>query len=328
MSGCAKVVGISVRTLERWQRVGGGEDGRHGPNTVPANKLTAQEEKRLLELLNKPEYRNKSPRQIIPMLAEQDIYIASEATAYRLLKKHKQLNHRENKRPRRHRKPKELVACGPNQVFCWDITYLKSPVSGMFYYLYMVTDIYSHRVVAAEVYDAENDQRAAELFARLLDAEGIEPGQLWLHADNGNAMKGYTLKAMMDKRGVFLSYSRPHVSDDNAFAESLFSTMKGRSNYPTGPFRSLAEAQAWVDRFVAWYNGEHRHSALNWVTPNARHTGADLALLRQRKATLERARKQHPNRWSGPVRNCDPAPPVVLNPSKARLAADAAAKAA
>lgn len=118
MSGCAKVVGISVRTLERWQRVGGGEDGRHGPNTVPANKLTAQEEKRLLELLNKPEYRNKSPRQIIPMLAEQDIYIASEATAYRLLKKHKQLNHCENKRPRRHRKPKELVACGPNQVFC------------------------------------------------------------------------------------------------------------------------------------------------------------------------------------------------------------------
>ena len=322
------MVGISVRTLERWKQDGGGEDGRHGPNTVPANKLTELEEKRLLELLNKPEYRNKSPRQIIPMAAEENIYIASEATAYRLLKKLKQLNHRENKRPRRCKKPKELVACGPNQVFCWDITYLKSPVSGMFYYLYMVSDIYSHRVVASEVYEAENDEHAAELFARLLDAEGIEPGQLSLHADNGNAMKGYTLKAMMDKRGVFLSYSRPRVSNDNAHAESLFTTMNGRSNYPSGPFQSLAEAQAWVDAFVAWYNGEHRHSALNWVTPNARHTGADVALLLQRKATLERARKQHPNRWSGEVRNCEPAPPVVLNPSKARLAAEAAAKAA
>src|SRR5690606_40994488 len=128
-------------------------------------------------------------------LAEEGTYVASEATAYRLLKKLNQLNHRENKRPRRHKKPMELVACAPNQVFCWDITYLKSPVSGIFYYLYMVTDIYSHRVVASEAYDAENAQHAAELFARLLDAEGIESGQLRVHADHANAMKGSTLKA-------------------------------------------------------------------------------------------------------------------------------------
>src|SRR5690606_20077704 len=144
-------------------------------------------------------------------LAEEGTYVASEATAYRLLKKLNQLNHRENKRPRRHKKPMELVACGPNQVFCWDITYLKSPVSGMFYYLYMVTDIYSHRVVASEVYEAESDEYAAELFSRVLADEGIEYGRLVLHSDNGAVMKGATLKATLERMGLISSYSRPRT---------------------------------------------------------------------------------------------------------------------
>lgn len=317
MSRCAEVVGISARTLQRWGcDEDGGEDRRRGPNTVPGNKLSEHEERRLLRVLTSPEYRDLSPRQVIPALAEEGTYIASEATAYRVLHKHDMQKHRTNKRPPTSKKPDELVATAPNQVLCWDITYLKRNVLGTFFYLYLVTDIYSRRIVAARVYDAEDDERATELFTEVIEREGLVPGETTLHADNGNAMKGATLKATLERLGVLTSYSRPRVSDDNPYVESLFGTMKTRVGYPKKPFATLAEAQAWVDRFVCWYNEVHRHSALNWVTPIARHTGAERALLRRREATYRQARQRHPQRWSRHIRDCSPAPAVTLNPRK------------
>jgi transposase InsO family protein len=163
-----QVVGISDRTVQRWRRErDGGEDRRRGPNTVPGNKLSEHEERHLLRVLTSPEYRDLSPRQVIPALAEQGTYIASEATAYRVLNKHDMQKHRANTRPRTSKKPDELVATGPNQVYCWDITYLKRNVLGTFFYLYLVTDIFSRRIVAARVYEAENDRHAAALFAEV-----------------------------------------------------------------------------------------------------------------------------------------------------------------
>ena len=311
------MLGLSERTVQRWrEQKDGGEDRRHGPKTAPANKLSEHEERRLLRELTSPQYRDQSPRQVIPALAEQGTYIASEATAYRLLHKHGMQKHRTNTRPPKSKKPDELTATGPNQVYCWDITYLKRNVIGTFYYLYLVTDIFSRRIVAAQVYEAENDEYAAALFVDVQQREALEPGQVTLHSDNGSPMKGATLKATLERLGVIASYSRPSVSDDNPYVESLFGTMKTRVGYPNKPFETLDQAQAWVDSFVRWYNEEHRHSALNWVTPMARHTGEERQLLRRREQTYRRARQRNPNRWSRDIRNCSPAPAVTLNPNK------------
>jgi putative transposase len=201
-------------------------------------------------------------------------------------------------------------------VFCWDITYLKRSVLGAFFYLYLVTDIFSRRIVAARVYEAENDEHAAELFVAVHEQEQLVPGEANLHSDNESAMKGATLKATLERLGVAMSFSRPRVSDDNPYVESLFGTMKTRVGYPKKPFEALEEAQAWVDRFVRWYNEEHRHSALNWVTPMARHTGKEHELLRRRGQTYRRARRRNPQRLSRQIRDCSPAPAVTLNPKK------------
>lgn len=315
MSRCCEVVGLSVRTVQRWRREDdAGEDRRRGPNTVPGNKLTEHEEKQLLALLTSPAYRDLSPRQVIPALAERGTYIASEATAYRLLHMRGMQRHRGATRPPTKKRPAQLVATGPNQVYCWDITYMKKSVLGTFYFLYLVTDIFSRRIVAARVYEAESDEHASALFKEVVAREGLAHGKTALHSDNGPTMKGATLKATLERLGVLASYSRPGVSDDNPYVESLFGTMKSRVGYPKKPFATLAEAQAWVDRFVGWYNHEHRHSALNWVTPSARHSGQDLELLRRRHATYARARKRKPQRWSRGIRDCSPAPAVMLNP--------------
>jgi transposase InsO family protein len=280
--------------------------------------LSEHEERRLLAALTAPEHRDSSPRQVIPALAERGTYIASEATAYRVLRRHDLQHHRGAKKPARHRKPEELVATLPNQVWCWDITYLRTEVLGRYYYLYLVTDIFSRRVVAARVYEAEADELAAQLFKGALLREGIPPGQVVLHSDNGSAMKGATLKATLEKMGVLTSYSRPRVSDDNPYVESLFGTLKTRVGYPKRPFQSLSEAQAWVDRFVAWYNEEHRHSALNWVTPMARHRGEDGRQLALRRRTYLLAQKRHPARFPNGIRNCEPVGEVTLNPGRKR----------
>lgn len=317
LSRCAKVIGLSERTLERWRlEEDGGDDKRCGPHTVPGNKLSEHEERQLLRVLTSPEHRDLSPKQVIPALAEQGKYIASEATAYRVLHKHKLQKHRENTKARTSTRPAEQTASVPNQVYCWDITYLKAHPVGAFYYLYLVTDIFSRRIVAARVYLAENDENATELFTEVQRRERLLPGQTVLHSDNGSAMKGATLKATLERLGVLASYSRPRVSDDNPYVESLFGTMKTRVGYPKKAFVSLEDAQAWVDSFVRWYNEEHRHSALNWVTPNDRHSGNDAALLRRREETYRRAQKRHPERWSRGIRDCSPAPAVTLNPAR------------
>src|SRR5690606_37543967 len=137
-----------------------------------------------------------------------------------------------------------------------------------------------------------------------------------LHSDNGSAMKGATLKATLERLGVLASYSRPGVSDDNPFVESLFGTMKTRVGYPKKPFDTLEQAQAWVDAFVRWYNEVHRHSALDWVTSMARNSGVERELLRRREEAYRRARQLHPQRWSRDIRNCSPAPAVTLNPNR------------
>ena len=311
-----EVLDISPRTVERWKAAHGGEDGRMGPKREPANKLTQMERKRLLKVVNSPEYRDLSPKQIVPKLADEGKYLASESTVYRVLREKGQMAHRERSRPAVHSHPKEHAANGPNQVWSWDITYLPSAVRGMFFYLYMIEDVWSRKIVGWEVHIEESMELSSRLISRICDEMGIDEGQLTLHSDNGGPMKGATMLTTLQKLGVIPSFSRPHVSDDNPYSEALFRTLKYRPEYPGKPFETPESSHDWVAGFVDWYNTEHLHSGINFITPDDRHFGREEKILNRRKKIYEKARRKNPERWSGKTRNWNPVEIVVLNPEK------------
>lgn len=312
----AAVVGISDRAIARWRAEAGGDDRRQGPNTTPQHQLTASERARVLETANSAEFRNLSPRQIVPRLADRNEYIASESTFYRILRDEGLLAHRQHARPARRHRPKEHVARGPNEVWSWDITYLRSPVRGTFFYLYLIVDIWSRKIVGWSLRHEESSAYARDLIQQAIEREGADPKKLALHSDNGGPMKGSTLLATLQRLGVVASFSRPGVSDDNPFSEALFRTMKYRPGFPRKPFDSFEAALLWVEGFVRWYNDEHLHSAICYVTPSVRHARKDRPLLANRHAVYTEARSRTPRRWSGDTRNWSPVGAVYLNPVK------------
>lgn len=317
LSAACKTVGLSSRAIQRWKReADGGEDRRQGPRTKPGNSLSRRERERVVEIMNSPAFRDQPPKQIVPQLADQGVYVASESTMYRILREEKLNTHRSASKPRRHTRPREHVAVAPNQVWTWDITYLKGPVVGTFFYLYLIVDIFSRKIVGYSVHESESSEHAARLVEAACRREGIGKDTLVIHQDNGAPMKGATLKATLEKLAVLASYSRPHVSDDNPFSEALFRTLKYRPEYPTTPFGSLEAAMAWVERFVHWYNTAHRHSAISFVTPDQRHEGLDVELLSHRHEVYQKARAKHPERWSGRTRNWQRTEAVYLNPQE------------
>ncbi len=315
LSPACRELGLDTRTVQRWRCQGGGDDMRNGPKTTPSNKLCASERGELLRVANSLEYRDLSPKQIVPRLADEKKYIASESTFYRVLREEKQMAHRGRAKAPRSKPPAEHCATGPRQVWSWDITYLRSPVVGMFFYLYLFVDIWSRKIVAQRVYASECTDLAAELLQQGLCDEGTNGVGMVSHSDNGSPMKGATLKATMERLGVIASYSRPGVSDDNPYSESLFRTLKYRPNYPSKPFESIEAAQAWVDGFVDWYNNEHLHSGIGFTTPVSRHDGDADEILRHRREVYEAARRKRPERWSrGAIRAWDSPGVVTLNP--------------
>ena len=309
-----ETLGISARTVQRWQTQGGGEDRRYGPKHAPANKLSDAEKRQILAVANSPEYRDQSPKQIVPKLADRGIYLASEASFYRTLHEQQLINHRERSKPASAHRPSEHVATGPWQVASWDITYLKTLVAGRFWYVYLVVDVWSRKILGWEVHETECKELSAELIQAIAADADIDLAGWVLHADNGGPMKGSTMVATLQRLGVIASFSRPHVSDDNPFSEALFRTLKYRPGYPAGGFATLDEARAWVEGFVRWYNTEHLHSGIRYTTPDDRHSGRDVEILANRRRVYEQARRRNPSRWSRQTRNWDRVDVVVLNP--------------
>jgi len=310
-----EIAGICTNTYRRWkQQPDGGEDSRQGPKTAPANQLTEEERKEVLDTLNSKEYRNSSPKQVVPSLADEGIYLASESTMYRILRATGLATHRAASKPPRHSKPREHVATGPKQVLSWDITYLKGPIRGTFFYLYLFIDVWSRKIMGWAVHDRESSEYAAELVRDIYEAAQLPTDTVVLHMDRGSPMKGSTLCATLERLGVLASYSRPHVCDDNPYSESLFRTLKYRPEFPTKPFESLDAARAWVEGFVAWYNNEHLHSSIGYVTPNQRHEGKAEEILANRRRVYEAAQQKHPERWSSNTRSWDSPDVVFLNP--------------
>ena len=314
LCACCQLVELGVRTIQRWRACEGGEDMRMGPKTEPKNKLSTRCRAWVLSVMNQPEFRNLPPSQIVPLLADSGKYVASESTMYRVLREEGQNTNRGRKRtPRKVSKPAEQIAAAPREVFSWDITYLRSPIRGEHYYLYMMLDVWSRKIVGHVVHEAENSELAAEFVEEVYRREG-EPPTLVLHQDNGSPMKGSTLVAKLDALCIQKSYSRPRVSNDNPYSESAFGTMKTRPDYPSRPFPSLDAASAWVDAFVAWYNDCHRHSSIGFVTPSQRHDGKSAQILRARRKLYESARRRRPERWSGKIRAWTEPSYVFLNP--------------
>jgi putative transposase len=312
-------IGLNVRTYERWfdaeKKVR--EDARKLREFTPANKLSPAEEDEIVAIVNSAEFADKSPHQIVPILADKGQYIASESTFYRILRARELLTHRHATKPAtKVEKPKELVAEQPNQIWSWDITYLATTILGQFFYLYLFIDIFSRKIVGWQIFTEESSEHASALMLDICRRENISPNQLTLHSDNGSPMKGATMLATLQQLGIALSRSRPSVSNDNAYSESCFKTLKYRPDYPSKPFDSLAEARTWVEQFVTWYNTEHRHSAIRFVTPEQRHRGEDVAILEKRKIVYQTAKLLKPFRWSGDTRNWDWIPKVSLNPDK------------
>ena len=316
----AAFIGLSEKSLKRWRTAEGTVTEDQRPLAEPSvqpHRLTDAEEAAILAVCNQAEYQSLPPSQIVPLLADRGIYLGSESTFYRVLKRHKQQNHRGRMQPaRKMASPTSFTATGPNQVWTWDISYCPSLVRGQHWYLYLIMDIYSRKIVAWEVHEEESGGLARQLVERALLREQCGQNPPVLHSDNGAPMTSYVLKARLAELGMLMSYSRPRVSNDNPFSESLFRTLKYCPEWPKKGFSSLTAVREWMLAFEQGYNEQHLHSGINFVTPTDRHSGDDHALLAQRTQVYEKARRQHPRRWSGNIRNWSVTGPVSLNPCK------------
>jgi putative transposase len=316
-SAC-ELMGICCRSYQRWNQGKELSEDRRISNEAPVhNKLSQGVREEILNVINKPEYSTLTPYQIVPTLLDLGEYLASESSFYRIMREFNQLKHRGKGVAGKRKKPQPLKATKANEVYSWDITYLMSPIKGQYYYLYLFMDIYSRKIVGWQVYDCESSSYAADLVEYIAICENIDKNQLVIHSDNGSPMKGATLRAKLIDLEIATSFSRPRVSNDNPYSESLFKTVKYHYTYPEKPFSSLKGAREWVETFVLWYNDDHQHSAIKFVTPNQRHDGLDQQILKNRKKVIEQAKKEHPERWNGrKTRNLTPNTVVYLNPYK------------
>ena len=301
-----KIIHVSPRTIQRYRKkIELKADGRiaGGATKVPANKFSEQEKKEILNVINQPEFANSPPNQIVPILADRGEYIGSESTMYRILRENGQLAHRGKAKAAAKYKIEPLEILSPNRLWSWDITYLQTVIKGMFFYLYLIIDVYSRKIVGWEVYDAESADYAAKTIALAYSNEKIIDKSLILHSDNGSPMKGATMLGTLQNLGVVPSFSRPSISNDNPFSESTFKTLKYCPIYPDKPFETVALAREWTSNFVNWYNEIHKHSGIKFVSPGQRHRGEDVLILEERAKVYQEAKSKHPNRWSKKCRN-------------------------
>ncbi len=321
------LAGIDPRTFQRWRAEDGQVQADRRPEVVrprPAHALSEAERARIVALANAPRFASTPPARIVPALADEGVYLASEASFHRVLREHGQMRRRGRARPPRSAGPPSThVATAPGQVWCWDVTFLPARVQGRWFYLFLILDLFSRKIVGFEAHETDKAEHAAHLVRRTALAEGIHARAVRpvLHGDNGASVKGTTVLAMLHWLGIAPSHSRPRVSDDNAYAEALFRTAKYRPDFPNMGFADLAEARRWAADFVHWYNHEHRHSGIRYVTPAQRHAGQDHPVLASRHALYRQAREAHPRRWSGRTRDWTPTGAVTLNPERESIVA-------
>lgn len=290
---CA-ALGLSHATFYRRRLRAAGPVGR-AARTSP-RKLTDQEEQRVLETLNSERFGDQAVPEVYATMLDEGLYLCSPRTMYRILKRHDAV--RERRAQRRHpvyRKP-ELLATGPNQLWSWDITKVKGPAPWIFYHLYVMIDVYSRYVVGWVLSEYETGEQAEALIETCYQRQGIGPDQLTVHSDRGKSMRAKGVLDLLTELKVQRSYSRPHVSDDNPYSEAQFKTLKYHSTYPAR-FGSPEDGRTYFGGLLGWYNTEHRHSGIAFMTPEDVHLGRGDQKRQHRNMTLASAYAAHPERF-------------------------------
>lgn len=277
------------------------------PRPRPSRALSQDERTEVRQVLNSERFVDQAPRQVYATLLDEQQYLCHWRTMYRILDEHQEVKERRQQRAHPTYQKPELLATGPNQLWSWDITQLKGPDKWLYFYLYVILDIFSRYVVGWLIAEQESAELAEWFIAETCAKQGIMPGQLTLHSDRGSPMKSKLVSQLLVDLGIIKSYSRPHISDDNPFSEAQFKTLKYRPDYPDR-FEDLAYAQQWGRSVFTWYNDQHYHSALGLLTPASVHYGQAETILVQRQQVLQTAYAAHPERF---VRGVPivPAPP-------------------
>ena len=316
ITGIAPVLdalGLSRATFYRHRQ---GEDRTPRPRPRPDRSLDENERTQVLEVLNSPRFVDQAPAQVVATLLEEETYLCSVRTMYRVLAEAKEVRERRNQRRHPTYTKPELVASAPNEVWSWDITLLRTHVKWEYLYLYVLLDLFSRYIVGWLIARSATAALGRQLITECVERAEIVPGSLSVHADRGTQMLALTRSQFYAKLGIVSSHSRPHVSNDNPFSESQFKTTKYRPSFP-GRFTGLEHGLHWAREFVPWYNGEHHHSGLAYLTPAQVHTGRSEEILRARELTLMGAWEAHPERFvNGPPRVQRPPSEVWINPPK------------
>jgi putative transposase len=272
--------------------------------------LLLEERETIVNLLDSPEYVDMAPPQIYTKLLDFGVYLASVSTMYRLLRERGEVRERRNQLTHPAYARPELMATGPNQLWSWDITKMRSLITGVYFYLYVIIDVFSRYIVGWTIQHRESEVIATELVEQTCQKQRIERGKLTIHADNGSAMISKTLSVLMIDLGVAKSHSRPHVPDDNPFSEAQFKTMKYRPDYPNR-FASIDEARLFAKGFFRWYNTQHYHSGIAMMTPQSIHYGQASVVIQRRAIVLASACASHPERFVRKQPAPEPLPAAV-----------------
>lgn len=266
------------------------------PRPKPVRALCDGERQAVLDELHSPRFVDKPPAQVYATLLDEDRYLCSERTMYRILEAQGEVRERRNQLEHPPYAKPELLATGPNEVWSWDITKLKGPAKWTYFYLYVILDIFSRYTVGWMVAARESAALAQRLIGETCRKQAIAQEQLTLHADRGSSMRSKCVAMLLSDLGVTKTHSRPHVSNDNPFSESQFKTLKYRPEFPSR-FGCIEDARVFCADFFQWYNTEHHHSALGWLTPEDVHYGRGPRLVETRQQVLDTAYAQHPERF-------------------------------
>lgn len=266
----------------------------------PPLALSTGERQKAIDLLDSERFMDQAPRAVYATLLDEGIYICSVRTMYRILAAEGEVRERRNQRQHPQYIKPELLATKPNQVWSWDITKLKGPAKWTMFYLYVIMDIFSRYVVGWMVATKESSELAKRLIADTYRKQGIEPGQLTIHADRGSSMKSKTVAFLLADLGVTKTHSRPHVSDDNPYSEAQFKTLKYRPDFPQR-FGSIEDSRTFCQSFFKWYNSEHYHSGIAMLTPESVHYGDADQIMKTRTQALKLAFEANPSRFKGKI---------------------------
>jgi putative transposase len=288
-------LGVVRATLYRHRR-GESVPREKQPRPRHPRALLPDEREAVLGILHCDDFADHSPAEVHATLLEQGRYLCSERTMYRLLTASGEVRERRDQlRHPQYHKP-ELLATAPNQVWSWDITKLKGPAKWSYFYLYVLLDIFSRYVVGWMAAESESAVLAQRLIEETCAKQQIQEGQLILHADRGSPMTSKSLALFLADLGIDKTHSRPHVSNDNPYSEAHFKTLKYRPEFPDR-FGSVQHVRAVGRPLFDWYNNEHHHSALAWLTPAVVHYGRTNEVLDVRYRTRLAAYAEHPERF-------------------------------